>query len=190
MSFAEFLFGKKVKISAGEFEFIELDCTENETYTHDSDVTNHPIEEGANVSDHYRPLADRIVIEGLVSNHSIAKTGVNLDFTRSEDVYAILRDWRKQALRLSLTTGLDEFDDLVLKSFTVTRDKFTGESLPVRLEFLEIQTVESQLSTATAPIIKAAKKKKAAQKKAKKEEKRLSRIKDGLKKVKAFFGGS
>ncbi len=177
MSVAEFLFGKKLKISASEFEFIELDCSESETYTHDSTVTDNPVEEGANVADHYRPLADKISIEGLVSNHAQAVTGFNLDFTRAEDVYATLRKWRKEATRLSVATGLDEFDDLVLESFSVTRDKSSGESLPVRLNFKEIRTVESQLSTAQAPAIKAGKAKKVAQKKAKKEEKRVARLK-------------
>ncbi len=182
----------KLKIANGLFEFIELDASLSETYSHDSVVTEHPVEGGQNITDHVRVQPVRLSIDGFISNHAIARTLVNLDFTRAEDLYTILRDWQKQAARLTVTTGLDEYEDLVLKSFSVTRDKETGNALPIRLEFVEIQTVESQLSSAQAakPAILAAKKKKQTGKQAKKVEKRTSLLQKAKDLVGKFAGGS
>jgi hypothetical protein len=190
MGIANLFVPKKLKIANGLFEYIELDASMSETYSHDATVTEHPVEEGANITDHVRVQQFRLAIDGFVTNHAISRALVNLDFTRAEDIYTILRDWQKQAARLTVTTGLDEFEDLVLKSFTVTRDKETGNALPVQLQLVEIQTAESQTSTAKAPAIKAAKKKKVAAKKVKKEEKRISLLQQAKNAVSKFVGGS
>ncbi len=187
----DFIFGKKLRIQVGDLglEYIDLDCTDSETYDHDSVVTEHPVEGGQNITDHVRVLPIKLAIDGFITNHAISRTFVNLDFTRAEDCYTLLRDWQNTAQRLKIVTGLDEFDDLILKSFTVTRDKETGNALPVRLNFQEIQIVDSQLSTAKTPTIKAAKAKKEAAKKAKKEEKRVSRLQAFKNAVSSYVGG-
>lgn len=188
-SITDFIFGKKLRIAVGELglEYIDLDCTDSEKYEHDSVVSENPIEGGKNTTDHVRVLPVRLTIEGLVSNHATSRTLVNLDFTRAEDCYVLLQDWQNTAQRLTLTTSLDEYEDLLLKQFTVTRDKESANSLQVTMTFQQIQIVESQTSN-VQPAIKAAKAKKVAAKRAKKEEKRTARLKAGLDAIKAYAG--
>jgi hypothetical protein len=185
---ADFVFGKKLKIAAGEFEFIELDVSERETYTHEAVVSEHAIESGSNVADHVHVLPVKLAIDGLISNFATAKTFVNLDFTRAEDSYQLLQDWQRLATRLTVSTGLDEFDDQILKSFTVTRDKETGNALALNMSFARLDVVDSQLSSAK-PAIQAAKAKKETAKRAKKVEKRTSLLEKAKNLVSKYSGG-
>ena len=56
---------KTTKASIGS---LELDASVTETHSAEVDVTDHPIESGANISDHVRPRAEVLTIEGLVTN--------------------------------------------------------------------------------------------------------------------------
>lgn len=50
---------------------ITFDVIENELHESVAEVTDHPVEEGLNVTDHVRPLPDRFSLTGYVSNTPI-----------------------------------------------------------------------------------------------------------------------
>jgi hypothetical protein len=181
---------KKVRISAGQFDFLELDCTDSETYSHEVDVTQHPIESGGLITDHIIRKPVSLTLTGLVTDHATSRTFLNMDFTRSSDLYTLLKNWQDEGQKLTVEASLDEIDDLILRSFTVNRDNATGNSLPVKLDFIQITTVESQTSNVKAPVpkIKAAQAKKTAAKQAKKKEERASRLKEWGDKAKQYVG--
>lgn len=56
----------------GSSRIITFDVIENELHESVAEVTDHPVEEGLNVSDHVRPLPDRFSLTGYVSNTPIA----------------------------------------------------------------------------------------------------------------------
>jgi hypothetical protein len=186
---------KKVRISAGQFDFIELDCTESEDYRFELDVTQHPIESGGVITDHIIRKPVSLTLNGFVTNHATARTFMNFDFTRAEDCYTLLRNWMDEGQKLTVETSLDEIDDLILRNFSTSRDHTTSNTLPVKLDFIQITTVESQVSNVKAPVpkIKAAEKPKTKGKQpTKPKEPRTSVLKGGGDKavgaVKGFFG--
>lgn len=48
-----------------------LDCSITESHTGEVEVTDHPVEEGFNVSDHARPKPNTLTITGMISNTPI-----------------------------------------------------------------------------------------------------------------------
>lgn len=52
----------------GTLGALELDVTVRDTHRSAADVTEHAVEDGANVTDHVRPQQDRLSLEGWVSN--------------------------------------------------------------------------------------------------------------------------
>lgn len=58
---------------------IWLDCSVRETHTLSADVTEHPVETGADVADHIRPRARTVSIEGLISNTPIEVPQSHMD---------------------------------------------------------------------------------------------------------------
>lgn len=51
--------------------FLFFDVVFSETHNASSTVTEHPVEMGADVTDHVRPNVDRVMIEGFISNAPI-----------------------------------------------------------------------------------------------------------------------
>ncbi len=55
---------------------LALDCTVTETHTATSTVTEHPVESGANITDHIRPDPVQLSITGIVSDTPIGSRQV------------------------------------------------------------------------------------------------------------------
>lgn len=94
-------FGPSVDVLAA----IEFDCTLSETHEASAQVTEHPIETGANITDHVRPMLARVSIEGLITNTPINETAVVLHNYRKHAVpipqaYPILMPPSLQVLQI------------------------------------------------------------------------------------------
>lgn len=50
---------------------IEFDATLSEQHTSSAQVTEHPVETGANITDHVRPMLDKVQLEGFITNTPI-----------------------------------------------------------------------------------------------------------------------
>src|ERR1700722_5899376 len=61
--------------------FLTFDVCTTRTHEGSSDVTEHPVETGANIADHIRPNLDKITLEVFVSNSPLYGTGTNLPQT-------------------------------------------------------------------------------------------------------------
>lgn len=140
---------------------IQFDASIREVYTHDADVTDHPVEDGANVSDHVRDLPDEIEISGWVSNHPIIAFGeFGQDFAiaggdptvRAEDFYRELRRIKSEGEPVRLVTSLDQFDEMVLKSIRVRRDKETGNIVDATIRLKQIVIATTETIAAPKPV--------------------------------------
>jgi len=56
----------------GSERVVTFDVIEDENHETASEITEHPVEVGVDVTDHVRPLPDRITLVGYVSNQPIA----------------------------------------------------------------------------------------------------------------------
>jgi hypothetical protein len=65
---------------------IAIDASIEETHESPTTITDHAVESGANISDHMRPDADRLTIEGIISNTPIVLPKDHVDGAREVDV--------------------------------------------------------------------------------------------------------
>jgi hypothetical protein len=166
------------RIKPTQIEDIELDATLSETHTASADITDHPVEQGANIVDHARRKPDGLMIEGLVSNTPLSRDqmrryisagGVELETATFEDAprgvlgYAERAFERLKALvgarLVTVVTGLESYPNMMLESLSVPRDSKTGDALKFTATFKQVEIVTNKLTTVETRVPGAKKKK-------------------------------
>jgi hypothetical protein len=138
---------------------LTLDVTRVYTIEGDVDITEHPVEQGANISDHIRPKPRIITIEGLISNTPILSVEESGFATYLPDepgpaaaAYAMLENRRRGGFLHTLVLPLDTIQALALKRVSQPKDRTTGDALRFSLTFQEIVIVTNSttvVATAT-----------------------------------------
>lgn len=154
------VFGKKRRVRVGvgvSDEFlpagaVELDASINETHGADVDITQHPVEEGADITDHARIKPETLSITGVVTNTPlILNASANASPTRAEEAYAKLREILRTRELISVITSLRQYDSMLLASMPVTRDATTGNIINATLNFQEIIIADSETVSVPVP---------------------------------------
>ena len=140
---------------------LELDAMISETHEIQNDISQFPIEDGGNISDHFQRNPRRITIEGFVTNTPVKLFGV-LDlsgFTSpfEDNVQMALEYLEKISGRpknidqsypdpelVTIVTGLKVYQNMMIERLTIPRDRTTGQALRFLCELVEVRTVNSQ----------------------------------------------
>lgn len=133
-----------MSIIVGEFE---IDVAIIEEPTFDSDITDKPVEVGANVTDHQRLFPIDLVVEGFVSD---SPTGSIADrrsqgSVPSVDAYQYLKELRATKEPFTVQTTKDIFDNMLIRTlspFSTTQDGFR-----FRCTFKEVVFVSNERTT-------------------------------------------
>ncbi len=123
-------------------EILTLDASITQEHGLSCEVTDHPVESGANVSDHVRinPIALRIT--GVVSAYPFADDTAPVG--REVDAWGKLESMVGQVFEVSTT--LRRYPKMVLLRVDVTRERGVTDLEP-KLELREIRTVSQQSVT-------------------------------------------
>lgn len=119
-----------------------------------AEVTLHPVEEGASVSDHVRPMPETIQLTGVITDHPLFAGLFESDRPASDAERRFLEIVRTGEI-VTITTTRRTF-----KNYAVTRITFPqtqADGLTFSLTAQEIRTVSAQQVDAPDPIIQAAK---------------------------------
>jgi len=154
---------KKTKGSVG---LVEFDATLSETHNKSVQLTDHPVEAGADITDHVRRQPEEISINGIVSNTPIvflasifAASPIKDDLTRPSDraglAYAELKRLMDDGEVVDVITTLREYENMVITSMSVERSAATGNVLNASLSLREIVLVETETVEAPQPVTKA-----------------------------------
>lgn len=133
---------------------ITFDCVVNENHNDTLTITEHPVEEGANVADHAQKEPDEVTLSGIISNQPILLQGVDTlqpsvpggtPENRAQDAYNEFRRLQESAKLLTLETEIRDYENMLIKSIAVQRDKTTRNILDIGLTLREFRkaTVES-----------------------------------------------
>ena len=150
----------QVVISSDDSQ-IAFDATVTEQHKHELAITEHPVEDGANVADHARKLPDAIDIQGIISNHPIL-----LNFTedlqpsvpggdpnnRAQDAYDEFVRLQSTAALLDVTTELRDYTDMMITAISVRRDKTTRDILDIGLTLREFRKATVESTEAPEPV--------------------------------------
>jgi hypothetical protein len=166
MSVTELIFGGKTRATVGVVQF---DASVSEVHTDEMEITDHPVEEGSDISDHIRKMPITLEMNGVITNNPIvflasarAKSPVTTDTGNTSDRvgtgYDKLRELQETGERIDVATSLRDYSNMVIQSLSISRDVSTGNILDATLTLREI-IVAKQLTVDLPVPIKVAKKK-------------------------------
>lgn len=153
---------------------LALDCTVTETHTATSTVTEHPVESGANITDHIRPDPVQLSITGIVSDtpigsrqvqRSIEVGGASVQVTQQEPpssatgfgraAWAKLDAIRTAAKPVKVVTRDKTYESMALVSLSVPKESKTGGALYFTAQFKQVRIVYNR--TTKVVVAKASK---------------------------------
>lgn len=159
---------------------IAFDATVSETHTGKLDITEHPVEVGADVSDHAKKAPDALQISGIVSD-----TPILLNFedrqpiipggdpdTRAKNAYDEFVRLQDTAVLLEVATEIRDYADMMIESISVTRDASKRHILDIGLGLRQFRRATVETVDAPEPAEPAHKRKRKQGRKQKKEPKK------------------
>jgi len=145
---------------------IEFDATLSEDHGQSVSVVSHPVEDGADITDHIRRLPETLSINAVVSNTPIlflaSLNAEGIDGgdprTRAESAFTFLKDSMAEGKVFSVFTTLRTYKSMTISSLACARDKESGNIVNLSIDMVEVIKAETELTD--APKRKRGKKKK------------------------------
>jgi hypothetical protein len=126
-----------------------FDAFIREGHTGSVRITEHPVQGGANISDHAYNLPDKLTIEILVSDSMdcVVMNQFSEMSTKSISAYQQLRKLKEKRQPLSVNTRLHFYEDMLIESMSVTNDYKSASSM--RCTVMLRQIIMAKVSTET-----------------------------------------
>ena len=135
---------------------IVVDASIAETHVLENEITDHPVEQGANISDHSRPMPDSFTMECVVSNTPILPDAAGARPEnkpgRAKATYEALKKLRDEGTLIDVVTSLVTYKSMVVKSVSIPRDAKTSDCLKFSITLKQIRVVKNKLTA----LVKAA----------------------------------
>lgn len=166
--------------SAGVAQTLAFDAEVTEQFSGEMDITDHPMERGANATDHARKKPSSLQVEGLLTDALREVFASGSIVTRARPGRALasfrqLEEIRDQALVCTIKTAARTHENMLLQSLSWTRDRSsvtvgpgliaqdTGKNydgtgaLRIKGTFREVRFVDSQTVAITKTKVTKAK---------------------------------
>jgi hypothetical protein len=136
-----------------------IDAFLTEEHTYESDVTEYPVESGANITDNIRPKPIRVNITGIVSDTPLepiasarakqtsTTNSDDLEFLPSDDALAMLEAVWLAREPVPLDTTLKHYDNMAMSSLVIPRDAETGAALGFTATFQQVRIITNNRAT-------------------------------------------
>lgn len=118
---------------------LELDANVSEGFQGDVAITEHPVETGANITDHARLNSEKVTIEGIISNTPLDG---DPEAGRAEGAFGDLIELKNARQIMTVFTPRRTYRNMVLESLTSTQTAQTGDALHFTATFKQIQLAE------------------------------------------------
>lgn len=147
----------------------EIDAALTENHSYSSDVTEHPVEKGADITDHVRAKPPTITIEGIVSDTPVGDLATRRSTTTlpSDDAIQLLRKIHTARAPISIETSKGVYKNVVMEMLAIPVDAETGAALRFRATFRQIEIVEVVRKVVKVAVPRSNKKQKLGAKAAK-----------------------
>lgn len=112
-------------------------------------ITEHPVQGGANISDHAYNLPDKLTLEIFVSDSMdcLMMNQFSMMSTKSISAYQALRDMKEKRQPLSVMTRLYFYENMLIETMTTTDDYKSKNSLRCTVQLRQI--IMATVSTET-----------------------------------------
>jgi hypothetical protein len=161
MSFLEALVGYAGRLKIGD---VTVDASISETHMREADITDHPVEEGSDITDHYRARPRSLQLDGRVTSTPIetgfpGQTAINavVSTVKGDDpvktAWDTFNGYVDEGTLVTVSTSLDEYPNVGITNFSAFRDASRGQVLDFSCSIKQLRIV----STLEAAAIKIAK---------------------------------
>ena len=176
------------KISVDDTSIV-MDAVRTETHDLANTITDHPVEEGDNVSDHSRPEPDRVTMTCILTNTPLSTSDQTQKIRRGE--YTIssvgqergaigteggamaswkkLKDLRTKGTLVTVATTLGDYTTMGIVSISVPRAAKNYDGLEFTITFKKVRIVKNKLTQSVKSTDPASQRKKKAGAQATKE---------------------
>ena len=147
------LFGgrkREKSIKSDSFSLV-FDLQLSESHSFDSEVTNHPVENGSPISDHIENKLRSGSSSFLISNYSL-KLG-ELETNSVQDVYDLFKQLWKAKELVTLVTDLEVYEDVAITKVSTSRNQGVGEAGTFEVSFTEFRIVRLTRVSVDASIV-------------------------------------
>lgn len=137
-----------------------VDAAAREEHNFEADVSEHPVETGAAITDHVRAKPPTVVIEGIVSDTPLEPVASlrNDDALPSYTARVRLFEIWYAREPVTIETTVSVYKNMVMQSFNITEDGETGEACRFRATFKQIKLITNNRTTVTVAVPNAKKK--------------------------------
>lgn len=137
-------------------ELLVFDASVSEGHSFASEITEFPVEEGINVSDNARPKPFVLKLEAFIADFPLPSEGrtqvssgaidqrPKASKKRSENAFATLVRLKDEGIPITVTTGLNTYDPMLIQSIDIPRDKSLKAGLKFSIVLKEISIVKSE----------------------------------------------
>lgn len=144
-----------------QIDTIELDAAITEKHSAKVEITKHPIEEGANPTDHARLLPFQISVDGMLTNTPLGaevrtargvtssaqtSTGAVGAAGPAQRSMAALEKIRVDRRAVTVVSDFRTYRNMLITSIEVPRDAKTGEAIRFSIAMEEIRFVKSEVA--------------------------------------------
>lgn len=156
-----FGFQKACLFRQDTFESIEFDASVSETHSFTTQATEHPVEDGIDITDHIRVGPDELQVNVIMTNdppillaslRALPISGFGDSSTRAEDTVTFLKGLMVDAVLVTFDTTLRSIQNAHIKSMSVVRDATNGNIANINLLLREVQFSTTAQSTVPIPI--------------------------------------
>lgn len=119
---------------AGRIGSLQLDATISENHVATAQITNEPVEQGSNISDHIVNDPEEITIEGFITNTPVTG-GFGNNTQAAFDTLFQLREARQL---ITVVTAYRVYSDMAIRRIAIPRDRFTGQSLRFTVDLVKV----------------------------------------------------
>jgi len=131
-------------ITNTKIDDLTLDVATVVEHRFDAEVTDHPVSEGENISDHVTPQPDAVTVTGIISRTPIDPAIISEEASNSryQRAFDKLRDLKENPRLITLLTQRRQYENMVVTGISIVDDVNTGDSLQFTANFRHIRQVQ------------------------------------------------
>lgn len=128
---------------AGSTESLAIDATASESHSGEMDVTEHPVETGANITDHARKKPRTVKIDGVLVDYPVENPDDG-NAGRALANLATLEALRDNGQLVELRSQVLTLSNLLIQAISYTRTKDIADAVRFSATLREVRLVDSQ----------------------------------------------
>jgi hypothetical protein len=132
---------------------LDFDATLDELHDWRNEVTQNPVEVGAPISDHIIEKADKLRIQGVITNSPLYGEfagqyfGGDTTSPRIQTAFEAIRELHKAREVVTVYTKHAVYTDMAIESVSIPRNAQLGDEIQFTMELVNIRKVSTQLVT-------------------------------------------